>query len=218
MLKSEGAFLREKEVADLNFAGITDKIGWIEEKSQDLVDAMNPFSAAEKLKGKIPFWSTGARSFIRIGGRPVGVCTDFRWQITYTATPIHTIDTPHAWDIDVGQCAIVGTLNNILDPTKGPESTGLFHTMQSAVHQPLVEMQVLDATGTSIFFARGMFNQVNGSIARGQVSTISASFQGIAYQHYVTQTFKPYESIAGAGSALIDGLQGLVSNATGGLL
>lgn len=202
----------------LNFSGITDSIGKIEQQSQSLIDKLNPFSSLDKEKGRIPYWSTGARSFIRLGGRPVGICTDFRWQIAYTATPIQTIDSPHPWDIDIGQITINATLNNIIDPTAGPEATGMFHIMQSAVHQPMVELQVLDALGTSIFFARGMFTQVNGSIARGQVSTISAGFTGVAYQHYVTQQFKPYQGVAGGLSGLIGGLKGLASTASGGLL
>jgi len=202
-----------------NLAGITDSVGKIEEQSQTLIDKLDPFSGINSDGlGKIPFWSTGARSFIRVGGKPVGICTDFRWEVSYTATPINTIDTPHAWDIDVGQAMITATMNNVVDPTKGPEANGLFHIMQSAVHQPMVEMQVLDALGTSLFFARGMFTKVNGSVARGQISNITASFVGIAYQHYVTQQFKPYDSIAGALSGLVDGLAGLASTATGGLL
>jgi hypothetical protein len=90
--------------------------------------------------------------------------------------------------------------------------------MQSAIHQPMVELQVLDKLGTSLFFARGMFLNVAGSIARGQLSTFTASFVGIAYQHYVAQNFKPYNSIAAGLSNLVGGLQNLASDASGGLL
>jgi hypothetical protein len=201
-----------------NYSGNIDNLGAIERMGEKLTAALDPFDPAKKLIGKLPFYSTGARSFIRIGGKPVAVCTDFRWQVAYLATPINTIDTPHAWDIDIGQASISATLNQILDPTQGPEAQGLFSIMQSAVHQPYVELQVLDALGTSLFFSRGMFTQVNGTVARGQVSTISASFVGVVYQHYVTQNFKPYNSIAGGLSGLVGGLKNLVSNATGGLL
>ena len=200
------------------FNPILDNIGNIEKQSKKLVSALDPFDSNKQMIGKVPFYSTGARSFIRIGGKPVAVCTDFRWQVSYLATPINTIDSPHAWDIDIGQASISATLNQILDPTLGPEASGLFSIMQAAVHQPYVELQVLDALGTSLFFARGMFTQVNGTIARGQISTISASFIGVVYQHYVTQQFKPYDGIAGKASALVGGLKNLVSKATGGLL
>lgn len=202
----------------LNLGGITDATKGIEDKMSGLNDALNPYDAAKKMAGTIPFWSTGARSFIKIGGKPVGICTDFRWQISYQATPIHTIDTPHAWDIDIGQVSINANLSNILDPTEGPEALGLFHIMSAAVHQPMVEMQVLDALGTSIFFARGMFTTVNGNISRGQLSGMSAGFVGVAYQHYVSQQFKPYNSIAGKLTGAIGGLKSLASTASGGLL
>jgi len=189
-----------------------------EDRAQGLNDALNPFSEAAQQAGKIPFYQTGARALIKIGGRPLAVSQDIRWQVAYVATPIHTIDTVHAWDIDIGAASVSATLNQIMDPTKGPEADGLFHTMRSAVHQPLVEMQVLDATNTSLFYARGMFTKVTGSVARGAISTWSAVFTGIAYQHYVAQAFKPYQSIAGGISSVVGGLQGLASDLSGGLL
>lgn len=205
-------------MAKFGIDGLVDGIGFWENTAQKVNEAMDPFDAVKKMAGTIPYWSTGARSMIRLGGKPVGVCTDFRWQVSYVATPINTIDTPHAWDIDIGQAGINGTLSNIFNPAEGPEALGMFHTMQSAVHQPMVEMQILDAMGTSLFFARGMFTTVNGSVSRGQLSNFSASFVGIAYQHYVSQQFKPYNSIAGGLSGLVGGLKNLASTATGGLL
>lgn len=201
-----------------NYSGNVDNLGAIERMGERLVSALDPFDPAKKMIGKLPFYSTGARSFIRIGGKAVAVCTDFRWQIAYLATTTNTIDSPFAWDIDIGQVAITATLNQIIDPTQGPEASGLFSIMQAAVHQPFVELQVLDALGTSLFFSRGMFTQVNGSVARGQISTLSASFIGTVYQHYASQQFKPYDSIAGGVQGLLGGLKNLVSQATGGLL
>lgn len=196
---------------------IADNFGVFESDAAKLNAALNPFDAIKKLAGSLPFWSSGARSFIRLGGKPLAVCTDFRWQVAYVATPIQTIDTPHAWDIDIGQATINASLNKFLDPTEGPEANGLFHIMQAAVHQPLVEMQVLDALGTSIFFARGMFYEVNGGVARGALTTLTAKFIGTVYQHYVTQQFKPY-SLAATASGFIGNLQNLASTTTGGLL
>jgi hypothetical protein len=63
-----------------------------------------------------------------------------------------------------------------------------------------------------------MFLSVAGNVSRGQMSTFTATFTGIAYQHYVAQSFKPYNSIAGGLSGLANGLSGLASDATGGLL
>lgn len=193
-------------------------IGGIEESAKKLTDALNPFSELEKQVGQIPFFQTGARAFIKIGGRALGVCTDIKWNVSYAANPIYTIDTVQPWDISVGPLSISASLNQIMDPTKGPEVDNLLPIMSSAVHQPFVEMQVLDKLGTSLFFARGMFLTVAGGISRGQISTYSATFTGVAYQHYVAQAFKPYNSIAGGLSGLANGLANLASDATGGLL
>ena len=204
----------------LNFnpSSVVDPIGVIEKQSAGLMNLLDPFSGQPKDgEGRLPFWSTGARSYIRCAGKAVAVCQDFRWQVNYSATPVQTLDSQFPWDIDIGQCAIVATLNNIMDPTRGPEADGLFHTMQSALHQPYVEMQILDAIGTSIFFARGMFTGLTGQVSKGALSTWGLNFQGVMYQHYVNQNFKPYNSVAGAATSFINGLKNLASTATGGL-
>jgi len=194
------------------------RVGTSEQDIQNLNDLLNPFAEYADQIGQIPFYQTGARAFIKIGGRAQAVCQNIRWKINYTATPIHTVDSQFPWDIDVGAVSINASMTSIMDPTKGPEADGLFHIMQSSAHQPMVELQVLDKLGTSLFFARGMFVGVNGNVARGQMSTWDAQFIGVAYQHYVAQSFKPYESVAGATSTLLDGLQNITSDLSGGLL
>jgi hypothetical protein len=187
--------------------GFTEKF---QKEADELNDKLNPFSELEKQVGQIPFYQTGARAFIKVGGKPLAVCQDFRWQVSYQPNPIYTIDTVQPWDIDVGPMTVSATLSQIMDPTKGPEVDHLLPIMSSAVHQPLVELQVLDRLGTSLFFARGMFLSVSGSIARGAVSSFTATFTGTAYQHYVAQSFKPYNSIAGGRTRLRpDGRPGL---------
>lgn len=180
--------------------------------------ALDPFSALSEKAGQIPFWNTGARALVRVGGKPLAVCQEMRWNVSYNAQPIFTIDSPFAWDIDIGTPQITASLSNIMDPTAGPETDALFHIMTAAVHQPYVEMQVLDKIGTSMFFARGMFVGVSGSVSRGAVSNMTASFVGIMYQHYVSQQFKPYNGIAGAAGKIVNSLKNLASNYSGGIL
>jgi hypothetical protein len=200
-------------------AGPTKAIGALTGDVDKLNEALNPLSDYSKQKGQIPFFQTGARALIRLGGIPLAVCTDINWRVEYAATPIFTIDSNFPWDIDVGAATINASLNSIMDPTKGPEADLLFHIMQSAIHQPYAELQVLDKLGTSMFFARGMFLGITGHVARGQVSTWGATFTGVAYQHYVNHfAFKPYNTIAGKTSALLGGLKGLASDLTGGIL
>lgn len=183
-----------------------------------LNDALNPFSELEKKIGSIPFYQTGARAFIKMGGTPIAVCQDFRWTVSYQPNPIYTIDTVHPWDIDVGPMTVTASLNQIMDPTKGPEVDHLLPVMSSAIHQPIVEIQVLDKLGTSLFYARGMWLSVNGSISRGNLSSFSAQFTGLAYQHYVSQAFKPYNSLAGGLSGLLNTGAKIASALSGGIL
>jgi hypothetical protein len=188
-----------------------------EKQAKKLMDLNNP-QTSTATTGQVPFYQTGARAFIKIGGKPLGVCQDFRWSVSYQGTPITTIDSTQPWDIDVGSMSVTASLNQIMDPSKGPEVDNLLPIMSSAIHQPMVELQVLDKLGTSLFFARGMFLSCSGNISKGAVSSISAQFVGVFYQHFVSQSFQPYGSIAGGLSGLANGLKNLASDATGGLL
>lgn len=211
-----------------------------EQQLQHVNEQLNP--GAKQAEGnKKPYYATGARCFFKLGGVPIGVCQDFRWQISYAALPIFTIDTPFAWDIDIGQVTIQATLTKIYDPLKGPESDSLFTIMAAAVHQPMVELQVMyqaptsdanpqttvneqgqlqtsvDTTDFSMFFARGMFTAVSGNATLGQVSNLTAQFTGVAYQHYVSQGFTPYDFNSDIADALETG-QNITRAISGGVL
>lgn len=141
-----------------------------------------------------PKYSTGARTFIQVAGKPLALAMEFNYNITAEAEEIRTIDSSFPWDIVVGQVKIAGTLKKIVDPDTSFESEGLFHTMQSIIHQPMIEILVQDVNGNAQFFARGMFTGVQGSFIRGQASVRSATFVGVAYQHWAYQPFTPYGS------------------------
>ena len=192
--------------------------------SQGAVDAATAakellnFSGATNPSSQLPYYGSGARSYIRVAGKPLGVCLDFKWQINIMTSEIRTIDTNLPWDLSPGQISIAATLNEIIDPTGSAEAQGLFSTIQSAVHQPYVEMEITDYNGATIFFARGMFTSLSGNIARGQLSSFSCGFIGVAYQHNVYQEFNPYTgAAAGLGNAVSNFSSGL-SGLTGGFL
>jgi len=197
----------------------TGRSGEDENIFQESAKKLDPFSGTKTDSNQIPFYVTGARALIRVGGKALGVAQRCKWNIAYSATPINTIDANFPWDIDIGQARIACDLSMIMDPTKGPEHDGVFHIMQSAIHQPFVELQILDrGLGTQYFFARGAFTELSGSVGIGEVGGWSARFVGVTYQHYVKQSFKPYTGVAGAASTLVDGLQGISSDLTGGIL
>lgn len=190
----------------------------IEDSSKKILDALTPNAQNPTNIGRIPYYSTGARSFIRIGGKPIGVAQSITWDTKYQTTPINTIDSPFAWDLDIGQAMITANLSQIIDPGAGPEASNLFAIMASAVHQPLVEIQVLDASGTSLFWAKGMFIGVSGNVGRGSLSTLASQFIGLGYQHYVQQNFKAYDGTGSALQGFANGLKSLVSGVSGGIL
>jgi len=119
-----------------------DALKTAERDIQRFNETLNPLGGKET-GSKRPYYATGGRGFIKIGGKPIAVCQNVQWNISYSAIPIHTIDTPFAWDIDVGAVTINASLVKIYDPMKGPEVDALMSIMAGAVHQPLVELQVL---------------------------------------------------------------------------
>jgi hypothetical protein len=161
------------------------------------------------LPDNIPFFVTGARAFIRVGGRQLAFCQSISWKLSYNSTPIYTIDAIVPWDIDVGQLRVQAKLDRLITPIMSPEQDSLFTIMSAAAHQPMVELQVLDAVGTSLFYSKGMFTDVSSSINLGSLSTFSANFIGTVYQHYVAQQFKPYGGFASAAGELINGLDNI---------
>jgi hypothetical protein len=186
-----------------------------EDKAKQFNELLNPNIPDNK---KLPFYSTGARALLRIGGKERVVANSVKWTISYSGAPIHTLDTPFPWDIDVGKVSIMASLDEFVSPAEGLEVGGIFSIMKSAVHQPMVEMQILDAMGTAIFYSKGMFLEVNGNVTMGRLSGWSAKFIGIAYQHFVNQSFKPYSGLAASGNKLLDGAKSVLKNLSGGAL
>lgn len=153
--------------------------------------------------GLFPALSTGARTFITVNNLPLALCLDFSYSISADHEEVRTIDSHLPYDVNIGQVKISGRLTKIVNPDSSMEAEGLFHTMQSILHQPIVEMLVQDANGNTQFFCKGMFVSMESRVAMGQLTVASASFVGIQYQNWVYQEFKPYdEALGGINKAL----------------
>jgi len=140
----------------------------------------------------MPKYYSGARAYVVLSGELVAVCQDFNYTIEFIPEETRTIDTHVPWDISVGQVSIRASLRQLIDPAESPESQGLWANMASIIHQPLVELEVFDKLGQRMFFARGMFTRISGSVMTGALANRSVDFIGTAYAHNVTQTFVPY--------------------------
>jgi hypothetical protein len=140
-----------------------------------------------------PKYFSGARAYVTVSGELVAVCQDFNYTVEFTPEETRTIDTHVPWDISVGQVSIRASLRQLVDPADSPESQGLWSNMAAIIHQPLIELEVFDKLGQRMFFARGMFTRVSGSVTIGALSNRSIDFIGTAYAHNVTQSFVPYK-------------------------
>jgi len=141
----------------------------------------------------MPKYHSGARAYVVVSGELVAVCQDFNYTIDFVPEETRTIDTHVPWDISVGQVSIRASLRQLVDPAQSPESQGLWANMASIIHQPLIELTVFDKLGQRMFYAKGMFTRISGSVTVGSLANRNVDFVGTAYAHNVTQTFFPYK-------------------------
>lgn len=153
----------------------------------------NARKAGKDVNSAFPKYFSGARAYVTISGELVAVCQDFNYTIDFTPEETRTIDTHVPWDISVGQVSIRASLRQLVDPAQSPESQGLWANMASIIHQPLIELEVFDKLGQKMFYARGMFTRINGSVSTGSLANRSVDFVGTAYAHNTTQSFTPYK-------------------------
>lgn len=150
-------------------------------------------AAGRNPKVTLPQYFSGARAYVVVSGELIAVCQDFNYTVDFTPEETRTIDTHVPWDISVGQVSIRASLRQLVDPSESPESQGLWSNMASIIHQPLVELEVFDKLGQRMFFAKGMFTRISGSVTIGSLSNRNIDFIGTAYAHNVTQSFIPYK-------------------------
>lgn len=166
----------------------------MEELSQSYKDA----AERDRLLGRnpntsLPQYFSGARAYVAVSGELLAVCQDFNYTIDFTPNEARTIDTHVPWDISVGQVSIKASLRQLVDPSESPESQGLWANMASIIHQPLIELEVFDKLGQKMFYARGMFTRISGSVSTGSLANRSVDFTGTAYAHNTSQGFIPYK-------------------------
>lgn len=151
---------------------------------------------------QFPELSSAGRAYVLVGGKPIALTQNIQFRVSLSPKEIRTIDTALPWSVYATQIQVQASLSQLVDPKNSAEAQGLFHTMASAIHQPLVELEVFDKIGTRLFFARGMFYDSAVTMTNGQLSVRSCSFVGSLYAHNVKQSFKPYAG--GAEQAIRD--------------
>jgi hypothetical protein len=172
-------------------AGIS---GFINKTLGERIEAEEKAAKEGKDISKVfPRYFSGARAYVTISGELLAVCQDFNYTIDFTPDETRTIDTHVPWDISVGQVSIKASLRQLIDPSESPESQGLWANMASIIHQPLIELEVFDKLGQKMFYARGMFTRISGSVSTGSLANRSIDFTGTAYAHNTTQGFIPYK-------------------------
>lgn len=139
----------------------------------------------------LPKFFTGARCKILINGLPVGVAMEVNWSVSADWDEIRTIDAFVPWELTPGQMTINASLRRVIDPLKPAASDGLYSTLQSYLHQPYASIEIRDRVSNVIFYARGIFTNLKGSVSVGSVGVESVDFVGYYFRENVVQRFSP---------------------------
>lgn len=154
--------------------------------------------AAERVKavaknptGTLPDYFTGARAKLMINGNTIGAALEVSWTVNSSIQEIRTIDNFLPVELVPGQMSIKATLKRVVDPRRTLGGDGLYPTIQSYLHQPYAQIEIRDRLGTTIFLAKGMFTDLQGSVSNGQLGIESLSFVGYYWRENVSQEFNP---------------------------
>ena len=138
-----------------------------------------------------PELSSGGRAKLTINGKTIGAALEVSYSVTANVTEVRTIDQFLPWEIVPGQMMIKASLKRIVDPSRSLGGDGLYSTIQSYLHQPYASLEIRDKLGNVIFYARGMFTDIQGSFQAGQMSVEGVSFIGYYWRENTIQDFYP---------------------------
>jgi hypothetical protein len=156
---------------------------------------MEQVKAYDTAQGKTPNYpelSSGGRVLVSVAGRAIAICQKFSYSIKAAEEEIRSIDNHIPWDIFIGQVTVRASLSQLVHPNNPAESEGIWSTMASIIHQPIIEIEIYDQLGARLFATRGMFVGMTSEMAQGGLTNRSLEFVGITYAHGVNQKYKPY--------------------------
>jgi hypothetical protein len=140
-----------------------------------------------------PQFVSGARAKLTVNGKTIGAALEVSYTISANMTELRTIDQFLPWEIVPGQVSIKANLRRIVDPNRSLAGDSLFSTLQSYLHQPYAALEIRDKLGNLIFYAKGMFTDVQGNIQNGQLGIEGASFVGYYWRENVKQEYAPVQ-------------------------
>lgn len=149
----------------------------------------------------LPEFATGARSIIYINDQRIAAALDVSYSVNIDTNELRTIDSQMPWELIPGQISVEATLRKVVHPSVTVTSEHLFTVITAALHTPYASLKVQDKLGNVLFFARGSFVSLQGSVAVGQTNIESVRFQGYYWRQGDSQMFIP-EPANGVGDML----------------
>lgn len=138
----------------------------------------------------LPEFFTGARAKVLVNGSPIGAALEVNWNVSTNVEEIRTIDSSLPWELVPGQIQIKASLKRWIHPDRSLAGDGMFSTIASLLHQPYVSLELRDRLGNIIFYAKGMFVSMNGTVGNNTVGVQSVDFIGYYFRENVNQSFE----------------------------
>ena len=140
---------------------------------------------------KFPEYFTGARAIIWVNQKKIAAAMDVSWNVSIDTKELRTIDSYMPWELIPGQTKVTASLRQIMHPNRTVTSQGLFTIIGAVLHTPYATIEVRDKLGNVMFFAKGMFTDLEGSVGTGALGIESVRFTGYYWRQNDQQSFDP---------------------------
>jgi hypothetical protein len=147
--------------------------------------------AAGEQPPSFPSYFTGARAIIWVNQKKVAAAMDVSWSVSIDTKELRTIDSYMPWELIPGQTKVSATLRQVMHPDRTVTSQGLFTIIGAVLHTPYATIEVRDKLGNPMFFAKGMFTDLEGNVGTGSLGIESVRFMGYYWRQNDIQDFDP---------------------------
>lgn len=171
----------------LNLAPTGSPMWYVQERTKAEISA---FDRGEVLP-KFPEYFTGARAIIWVNQKKVAAAMDVSWSVSIDTKELRTIDSYMPWELIPGQTKVTATLRQVMHPDRTVTSQGLFTIIGAVLHTPYASIEVRDKLGNPMFFAKGMFTDLEGNVGTGSLGIESVRFMGYYWRQNDQQNFDP---------------------------
>lgn len=139
---------------------------------------------------------TGARTVIKVNGKPVVFAFQVSWTVTTDQVEINTIDDPLPHEIAPRRITVSGTLGGFVIPGQSATTEVIQSNVLSFLSNKYISIEVVDSQTQSILFKTNSAVVTNCSTTSnaGQPATMTLQWKAIGWQNeFAPETPEPFK-------------------------